>query len=79
MGIINVIETIKGIHKYEVIFVKVGKFYQTYGKDSYIISYLFGYKLKKIENTKICGFPLNGINRVIAKLEENKINYIIVL
>ena len=28
MGIINVVQTIKEVHKYEVILVKIGKFYQ---------------------------------------------------
>ena len=78
MGIINVVQTIKEVHKYEVILVKIGKFYQVYGKDAYIISYLFGYKLKKVENVMMCGFPLSSIHKVMAKLETNKINYLIV-
>ena len=45
------IRTIKEIHQCDVVFVKIGKFYHTYGKDSYIISYFFGYQLKKVENT----------------------------
>ena len=78
MGIINVVQTIKEVHKYEVILVKIGKFYQVYGKDAYIISYLFGYKLKKVESVMMCGFPLSSIHKVIAKLEEKKVNYLIV-
>ena len=72
------VKTIKQIHKYVIVFVKIGKFYHIYGKDSYIISYFFGYQLKKVENTNTCAFPHNSLNKVIAKLEENKINYIIV-
>ena len=72
MGIINMIRTIKEIHQCDVVFVKIGKFYHTYGKDSYIISYFFGYQLKKVENTNTCAFPHNSLNKVIAKLEENK-------
>lgn len=41
MGIINMIKTIKQIHKNDIILLKIGKFYHTYGKDSYIIAYLF--------------------------------------
>lgn len=77
MGIINIIKVVKQVHKEDVVLVKIGKFYQVYGKDAYIISYLFGYKIKKVEDVYMCGFPINSLNRVIAKLEEKKINYII--
>lgn len=49
MGILNIVKTVKEIHKEDIVFVKIGKFYQVYGKDAYIISYLFDYKLKKVE------------------------------
>ena len=58
--------------------IKIGKFYHIYGKDAYIISYIFNYKITETDGVKICGFPENSIKRVCAKLEENKINYIIV-
>ena len=72
------IQTIKLIHKFDIVFIRVGTFYQVYGKDSYIISYLFDYKIKFVEKISTCGFPKNSINRIMAKLEELKINYIIV-
>ena len=78
MGIINMIQTMKLVHKLDIILVKIGNFYQVYGKDAYIISYLFGYKLKKVENTKMCGFPLSSVNKIIATLEDKKINYLII-
>lgn len=78
MSVINVVKNIKAIHKADVVLIKNGKFYNVYGKDSYIISYLFGYKLKKVEDIYVCGFPYNSLNFVIAKLEENKINYLII-
>lgn len=77
MGIINMVKTIKQVHKHEIVIVKIGKFCHIYGKDSYIISYLFGYKLKKIENISMCGFPISSVNKIIAKLEERKVNYLI--
>ena len=50
----------------------------SYGKDAYIMSYIFGYKLKLIENNiYVCAFPKNGLNKVMAKLENKKINYIV--
>ena len=78
MAIITIVKTIKSIHPDSVVLVKVGKFYNVYGRDSYIISYLFGYKLKKIENVSTCGFPVESINKVMAKLENKKINYLMV-
>lgn len=72
------IQTIKLVHKLDIILVKIGKFYQVYGKDAYIISYLFGYKLKRVENVMVCGFPLSSVNKIISILEDKKINYLIV-
>ena len=79
MSIINVVKNIKQIHPEYIAIIKVGKFYYSYGKDAYIISYIFGYKLKNIEeNIKVCAFPVFILNKIMAKLEENKINYIII-
>ena len=51
-----------------------------YGKDAFIISYIFKYKLRKVEEPNIysCAFPKNSYNKVIAKLENSKINYIVI-
>lgn len=78
MGTVNIVKKIKEIHPEAVVLVEIGSFYNLYGKDAYIISYLFGYNLKTIENTFSCGFPRNCINKVIAKLENKKIDYICV-
>lgn len=78
MGIINIVKNIKTIHNNDIAIIKIGQFYHVYGKDSYIISYLFDYKLNEIESIKTCGFPEKSINKVIAKLEENKINYMVI-
>lgn len=78
MAVITVVKTIKSIHPESVVLVKVGKFYNIYGRDSYIMSYLFGYKLKEIEKVSTCGFPIESINKVMAKLENKKINYLII-
>ena len=78
MAIINMITAIKKVHVSDVVFVKIGTFFHVYGKDAYIISFLSDYKIKKVENIPSCGFPSNSINKIVAKLEEKKINYIIV-
>ena len=77
MAIITMIKVIKEIHPESLVLVKVGKFYNAYGKDSYIISYLFGYKLKTVEGVSSTGFPVEGLNKVKAKLENKKIDYIL--
>ena len=56
MSILNIVKTVKEIHKEDIVFVKIGKFYQVYGKDAYVMSYLFEYKLKKVEEIYMCGF-----------------------
>lgn len=78
MGIVTVIKNIKKIHEKEIVLLRIGKFYYCYGKDAYIISYFFEYKLNLVENNIYsCGFPSQSINKVISKLEDKKINYII--
>ena len=78
MKITNTIKVMKKINPEKIILLKVGEFYYQYGKDSFIISYLFSYKLKFIEkNIPFSGFPISALNKVLTKLEENEISYII--
>ena len=78
MGIINIVKNVKEIHNKYVVLVKVGSFYYCYGRDSYIISYLFKYKINILKDyTYSCSFPQNAINKVISVLENKQINYII--
>ena len=63
-----------------IIFVKIGKFYTVYNQDAYIISYKLKYRLKIEESNYIrysCGFSDIALNKVRTKMEENKINYLI--
>ena len=79
MKVVNIVKAIKQIHPEYIVLIKIGKFYYSYSKDAYIISYIFNYKLKIVEkNIKVCAFPVFALNKIIAKLEENKINYIAV-
>lgn len=78
MSAITVIKEVKKIHKEEVLLVKIGDFYHCFGRDSYIISYLFNYKLRKTkENYYTCGFPEQSLAKIESKLENKKISYII--
>lgn len=80
MGIVNIIKNIKQIHGEDIILIRIGKFYYSYGKDAYILSYLFQYKLILIEEENIysCAFPEQSFPKVTAQLEHKKINYIVV-
>ena len=78
MKIENTIKIFKEIHPESVIMIKMGTFYHAYGRDSYILSYLFGYQAKKIQsNYSTCGFPSSGLSKVLSKLEELEVSYII--
>lgn len=77
----KMIESIKEIHKKDVCLFKIGSFYHAYGRDAYILSYLLGYKIKTAEiekSWKECGFPTCSVSKVMANLEEKKINYILI-
>ena len=79
MSVVTMIKEIKEVHPEEVILVKMGNFFHVYGKDSYILSYLLGYKIKRIEgNICTAGFPDKTEAKVKAMLEKNKINYLVV-
>ena len=50
MSIINMVKNIKEIQSKTILLLKVGAFCESYGKDSYILSYLLGYEIKEIKN-----------------------------
>lgn len=79
MKITNVIKTMKQINPEKILLLKIGNFYYVYGKDAYIVSYIFGYKIKNVDvNIPFTAFPKTAVNKVMAKLENNKTSYIIV-
>ena len=78
MSVIQMAQRLKTIHPESVLMYKAGSFYHVYGKDSYILSGIFDYLIKPTGNTITCGFGVNAINKVKTKLEENKINYLLI-
>ncbi len=65
MAVITVIKEVKKIHAEEIAMIKIGDFYHCFGKDAYIISYLFNYKLRKTrENYYTCGFSEKSLSKV---------------
>ena len=63
------VREIKEIHPEYLVIVKSGTFFCVYGKDACILSYLFGYQVKDVEDTITCGFPVALFKKVQAKLE----------
>ena len=61
-----------------IILIKCGSFYEVLDKDAFIMNKIMGYKLKKLSNTFKAGFPINSLNKVLNKLNESSINYILV-
>ena len=61
-----------------IILIKIGSFYECFDKDAFIINKLFNYKLKRVNNSFKLGFPIKTIDKIILKLNELNINYIIV-
>lgn len=55
----------------EVVLRKSGTFYHVFDEDSYILYYLFGYKIK---DSKV-GFPISSLDKVTNELNKLKINY----
>ncbi len=53
---------------------KVGKFYNTYESDAYVLHALMGYE---VSNGRV-GFPLNALGKVQNELEQHKVNYKII-
>ncbi len=80
MSLINMVRNIKEIHPKTLLIFKVGAFCESYGKDSYILSYLFNYQIKPKgkDNISKIGFSKKAIPRVLSKLEEHKIDYLVI-
>lgn len=60
-----------------IIIYPVGTFYNILGDDTKIIHELMNYQIKEHIKTPKIGFPLTSLGKVIKKLVENKINYVV--
>ena len=63
------------MYKDHLVIIKSGNFYYTFGDDTYILNYLFGYQIRE---NKI-GFPLNAKAKVKSVLNRNNVNLIEVI
>ena len=74
----KMIQTTKSLYPEYLCLFKIGTFYCAYNRDAYIMSYLFKYKIREKKDEKEVGFPVDSINKIKARLEQEKINYILV-
>ena len=68
---------LKITYKNYLIILKTGVFYICINDDAFILNKLFSYKIKEFNNYKRIGFPINGLNKVLKRLERLNINYIV--
>ena len=68
---------LKLTYKNYLIILKTGVFYISINEDAFILNKLFSYKIKEFNNYKRIGFPINGLNKVLKRLERLNINYIV--
>lgn len=61
-----------------LVLLKCGNFYEVIDNDAFIMNTIFNYKLKRLSNTFKVGFPVSSLNSILNKLNECRINYIIV-
>lgn len=79
MSKLNMVGNIKELFETTVVIIKIGTFYEVYNNDAIILSYLLNYKIREVGINDInCGFPSTALNKVKTKLENEKIDYLIV-
>ncbi|HHT38076.1 MAG TPA: hypothetical protein GXZ95_01520 [Mollicutes bacterium] len=61
-----------------IILLKSGIFYKTFNNDAYIIAYLFKYKINKMSNYVMVGFPEKVIENIEERLIKEKVAFIII-
>lgn len=71
------LKLIRDLNPNSLILLKMGSFYHAYGKDAYLLAYLFGYQLKTLDGSlSTCGFPISALGKIERELGDKKINYI---
>ena len=63
------------MNKKNISLYKSGKFYNAFGDDGIILHELLGYKY--IEHKKLVGYPEVAHNKVINRLENEKLSYVV--
>ena len=74
----EIIDITKRLYPEYICLFKIGTFYCAYNKDAYIMSYIFKYKIRDKKDEKEVGFPIDSINKIKVRLEQEKVNYVLV-
>ena len=70
------LKLIRDLNPNSLLLFKMGSFYHAYGKDAYLLSYLFGYQIKNSDGVlSTCGFPVSAIGKIESDFDNKKINY----
>ena len=64
--------------KYIIITQSSGKFFEVYGYDAFMFSFLSDYKVLQNGKTYKCGFPDSSLTKITNKLSDLKISYQII-
>ena len=70
MSVVDMAKRIKDVHKSHVAIFKLGSFCKVFGKDAYVISSIFKYKVQMVDkNVAMSKFELRKLNYVKKRLE----------
>ena len=72
MGVMQMAEQIKLVHPDYLLLFKVGMFYDTYGKDSYIIAGNFDYSQNTVNGIQKCGFSRKVLRKSYNYIRKQK-------
>ena len=75
MGVINIAKTIKKIHIKDIVLIKIWSFYYAYDRDLYILSFLFSYRLNKIEDVYSYAFSTKSLKKINYIIIDRRNNY----
>jgi len=68
----------KEIYTEYLIFIKSGNFYLVLNNDAIVMNTIFKYKIKESTNFIKVGFPITSLEKILSKLDEIKVNYLVV-
>jgi DNA mismatch repair ATPase MutS len=68
----------KDIYDKYLVIIKIGNFYICLNEDAIILSNIFRFKIIESKNFVKYGFPLTSINKVINRLNNIQVNYLII-
>lgn len=65
-------------HPNNIVLVLQGGFYHTVDDAAKVLASIMGYKLRQTNGGEVeCGFPYNTLDKVMSKLEYERINYVV--